>query len=278
MARKPKMLVYEKGYRVLREPYAGVFMCDNDRGNNILRDLEPPAHDKWDYARSPVGMVALRELDMFIKQSLKTMADSQTSEPEDIPGLDRYLPDNEERDYLPSENGEALEETGLSSGEESSREIGADKEDFAETGIVARKGIVTSKHQDKIILTPPEGGSGTVGRGAGFEKGEKEGMRIKTSLINFRSFVQNKKGIVEYHLAITGRENCEGAINLVAVGDDGIYAVSIESVSDLKSGKQVDFAQSLIKDLIIKTGETVKLAVRLSSDSKYALGIETYEG
>src|SRR3989344_3542530 len=36
MARKPKMLVQEKAYRVLREPYAGVLICEDDRGNDLL--------------------------------------------------------------------------------------------------------------------------------------------------------------------------------------------------------------------------------------------------
>src|SRR5690606_28715168 len=104
----------------------------NDAGNRVLRDLEPPAHDEWDAARHPngkaQGKAVLKELNAFIKESLKTMAESITSEPEDIPGLDRYLPDSEERDYMPSESGEAFEETGLSTDEESGREIGAERD------------------------------------------------------------------------------------------------------------------------------------------------------
>jgi hypothetical protein len=284
MVRKPKMLVYEKGYRVLREPYAGVFICENDRGNAILRDLEPPAHDKWDYARAPKGMasgmVVLRELDGFVKQSLKTMAESLTSEPEDIPGLNRYLPDSEERDYLPSEVGEAFEETGLSTEEESGREIGAEKEsDSVVAGAVTRKGIVTNKQVGTVKSEPPEGpGHGERGRSTGPQEGKKEGVRIKTSSINFRSFVQNGKGRLEYHLALTGREDCEGGIRLVAVGDDGSYPVDIESATDLKSGKRYEIMNSLINGLAIKEGETVKVTVMLASDKKYALGVETYEG
>lgn len=280
MVRKPKMLVQEKAYRVLREPYAGVFICEDDRGNEILRDMEPPAHDKWDYARSPKGPAALRELDAFVKQSLKTMAESLTSEPEDIPGLDRYLPDSEERDYMPSEAGEALEETGMSTGEESGREIGAERDaDTADTGTVIRKSIVTNKQQDKIAHVPPEGpGNGTRGRATGPKDGTDDGVRIKTSSISFRSFVHDAKEGMEYRLAITGHEDCEGAIRIVAVGDDGSYPVDIVSAKDVKTGKAQETGDSLIKDLIIKAGETLKLAVKLPSANKYALGIETYEG
>ncbi|MES2216601.1 MAG: hypothetical protein V4481_04880 [Patescibacteria group bacterium] len=279
MVRTPKMLVQEKGYRVLREPYAGVFICENDKGNKILRDLEPPAHDKWDYARSPKGLVALRELDVFIKQSLKTMAESLTSEPEDIPGLDRYLPDSEERDYTPSEPSDAFEETGLSSAEESSREVGADKGlDVAMTGTVIRKSIVTNKQPGAVSPVPPGGpGDGKRGSASGPEEGEDRGVRIKTSSISFRSFVQVGKGGVDYHLAITGHDNCEGAIRLVAVGDDGSYAVDLKSAVNTKTGKVYEIGDSLITGLQIEKDKTTKLIIKLVSDKKYTLGIETYE-
>lgn len=280
MVRKPKMLVQEKAYRVLREPYAGVFICEDDKGNSLLRDLEPPQHDKWDYARAPTGMVALRELDGFVKQSLKAMAESLTSEPEDIPGLSNYLPDNDDRDYLPSNSGDALEEAGLSTDQESGREIGADK-NSEDVGVetVVRKSIVTNKQQAPVKPTRPQGpGKGPHGRPTGPEDGGKDGARIKTSSISFRSFVQNGKKGLEYQFAITAREDCEGGVRIVAIGDDGSYLADLESAADAKSGKRYEVGDSMIKGLKIKDGETARLAVRLSSDKKYALGIETYEG
>lgn len=280
MARKPKMLVQEKAYRVLREPYAGVLVCEDDRGNDLLRDLEPPAHDKWDRDRAEDGPAAIRELDAFVKQSLKSMGESVTSEPQDIPGLDRYLPDSEERDYLPSHPGEALEETGLSTDEESGREVGAARgSESAPVETVLRKSIVTNKQPGGVKPTKPQGpGKGLRGHPTGPDEGGKEGVRINTSAISFRSFVQNTKSGPEYHFAITAREDCEGGIRIVAVGDDGTYPVELESATDTKSGTKYETGDSMIKGLKIESGTTIKLAVRLSSGNKYALGIENYEG
>ncbi len=280
MARKPRMLVQEKGYRVLREPYAGVFFCEDDKGNALLRDLEPPAHDKWDYARAATGQAALRELDDFIKQSLKTMAESSTSEPEDIPGLSSYLPDSDNRDYLPSSAGDVLEETGTSSNQESGREIGADKSSEGNgSDAVLRKGVVTNKQQGAVKATPPQGpGKGPRGRATGSEGGEQQGARINTSAIGFRSFIQRGKKGLEYHFAITAKEDCEGAIRIVAVGDDGSYPAELASAVDARSGESYEIGDSMIKGLKLKSGETIKLAVGLKSGRKYALGIETYEG
>lgn len=280
MARKPKMMVYEKQYRALREPYAGVFICENDKGNALLSNLEPPAHDEWDRNRFANGWAAMHELDDFIKKSLKSMGETITSEPQDIPGLDRYLPDSEDRDYLSQQEGEAVEPTEFLSSEESGREIGASKElSAAEVEKVIRRGIVTNKQRGKVTPRPPKGpGEGTPGRPTGPEVGEKEGVRIKTSDISFRSFVQKDKSGFEYHFIITGREDCEGAVALVAVGDDGNYPMDLESATDAKSGKSYEIEGSMIHGLVVKKGQAIKLAVRLSAKKKYALGIENYEG
>ena len=103
-------------------------------------------------------------------------------------------------------------------------------------------------------------------------------MRIKTSAISFRSFAQKGKAGFEYHFAITGRENCEGAIRLIAVGDEGSYPVEVKSAIDEKSNKSYETSESMIKGLSVESGKTLKLIVRLASPKKYAIGIENYEG
>ncbi len=282
MARKPRMLVQEKQYRVLREPYAGVLVCDDDRGNQLLRDLEPPAHDKWDKDRALNGFAALRELEDFVKQSLKSMGEAVTSEPQDIPGLDRYLPDSEDRDYTPQEGAAPLSPTEMFSEEETGREVGAAKElSPAEVESVLRRAV--------IVKSPAAGqGSGRGGKNesnsgdsqgstGGQEEGEGEGERIRTADINFRSFVQNTKDGLEYRFIINGRENCQGAVRLVAVGDDGSYPVDVKSAVDLDSKNEYAVSGSMIKGLSVASGQTVRLAVKLQSKKKYALGIENYE-
>lgn len=279
MVRKPKMLVMEKQYRALREPYAAVFICDDERGNRLLREMEPPAHDKWDRDRAANGWAAWKEIDEFIKEKLKSMGDAVTSEPQDIPGLDKYLPDSEDRDYLPQQ-GAAFDPTDLEGTQESGREIGATKEQSPkDIEKVIRKSIVTNKQSGGIRPTPPEGhGEGSHGGPTGIDEGGKEGIRIKTSAISFRSFVQKTKDGSEYHFAITGHEECEGGIRLIAVGDDNSYPADVKSATDLKSKTEYETDGSMIKGLSIKSGETIRLAVRLGSKKKYALGIENYEG
>lgn len=279
MVRKPKMLVKEKDYRVLREPFAAVFICDNDTGNSMLRDLEPPQHNEWDKDRAKKGWVALQELDGFIKEKLRSMGEVITSEPQDIPGLDRYLPDSEDRDYVPV-NGIGQEPTDTIVSEETGREVGATKEaTSAFTESVVRKGVVSTKQFGRVAPKPPEGpGKGPKGRATGNDSGESEGVRIKTSDITFRSFVQYQKGKPLYNFVITAREDCEGAIKIVAIGDDGNYPVELISVSDARTKKKYKTMHSLISGLKMKSGDRVQLAAELVASKKYSLGIENYEG
>ena len=278
MVRKPRMLVRERSCHSLREPYAGVLICDDDRGNDLLRELEPPAHDKWDKARHLDGETALRELDHFIRSSLKDMAETVSGELQDIPGLDRYLPDSEDRDSAFPGGPTALDPSELATADETGREVGAARDEAeAEIDAVSRRGVV---------VTSPAGG-GRLRKGKkrlqpssplapGEDKGE--GQRIRTSDIRFRSFVQRGREGIEYHFVITGRETCEGDIRLVAVGDDGSYAADVASAVDADSRDRHKVSGSTIKGLTVGKGKTIRLIVRLPSNTKYALGIEAYEG
>ena len=107
---------------------------------------------------------------------------------------------------------------------------------------------------------------------------EGEGKRIRTSDIRFRSFVQRGRDGIEYHFVITGREACDGDIRLVAVGDDGSYAADVASAVDADSRGPYKVSGSTIKGLTVGKGKTIRLIVRLPSNTKYALGIEAYEG
>lgn len=71
-----QMLVYSKKNKTNYGMY-GVFYCDSDKGNNLLRNMENPAHDEWKASNWRVngkpsghGRVALQEMDNFINECL----------------------------------------------------------------------------------------------------------------------------------------------------------------------------------------------------------------
>lgn len=283
MTRKPRMLVWKKQFRTLRDPYAGLFTCTDDKGNRLLRDLEPPKHDEWDPDRAKDvkdGHLALKELNDFIKESLRSMGEESSSEPQDIPGLKDYLPSSGEKDDSLQTKTASTEPTELEVEEETGREIGATKP--PQDARVEKSHVAVTVVKAGRVTKPKKLGS-KKGKGGGAKPalggpGDDMGQRILTSDIDFRSFVPNSGNATEYRLIIKAHENCEGAIKLVAVGDDVNYPLGIRSARNADTGKTCDVSGPFIKGLSIKQGETLRLAFSVDLREKLTIGIENYEG
>lgn len=102
--RKLLMKVYKDSYTLGN--YNAVFICENENGNKILRDMEDPEHKMWtpeecrkeekstDY---DVARQAKLELEKFINECLDELLNINSSESLQVAGLEKYLPsiDNE---------------------------------------------------------------------------------------------------------------------------------------------------------------------------------------
>jgi hypothetical protein len=76
-------------------PFAGVFQCVDDSGNSVLRNMEPPAHDRWDPDLPERGANRRTKevlLD-FIRNEIKALAAVDTESVAQLPTLSRFLPD-----------------------------------------------------------------------------------------------------------------------------------------------------------------------------------------
>lgn len=86
--------------------YNGVFICDNEKGNKILGDMEDPEHKSWnpEECKKPeksteydVACQANVEIQTFINDCLDKLTNMNSSESRQVAGLEKYLPsiDNE---------------------------------------------------------------------------------------------------------------------------------------------------------------------------------------
>jgi hypothetical protein len=91
--RKPRILVYERT-RNLLEGYAAVFLCEDPVGNSLLARMEDPAHSEWDSERLKGSDRILSDINAFIRDSLKELAEKDPEVPQDLPDLGRYLPED----------------------------------------------------------------------------------------------------------------------------------------------------------------------------------------
>lgn len=279
MMRKSKMVVYTIGnYRVLPEQYAAVFICESDEGNKLLRDLEPPAHDEWDAERNKqFGKQVRKEYLDFIRNSLRDMADDKEAQPEDIPELSKWLPEDEERDDMNPYLGSMGEPTGERSDIETGHEVGAQQE--------ATEAKTTPIRQREISIVQTFG-SGETGAKEGTNKGKHSGggvrvdttqpgdiPHINTANIRFRAREIRRENERVYQAVITSSDSQSGALKLMAIGDDQSYPIDIGRVTD-ENGQEIDFSGSLIKGLALNANIPVKLYISLKQNKRYALGVE----
>lgn len=279
MMRQPKMVVKTKRIYTLHENYAAVFICENEKGNGILRDLEPPAHNEWDSDRKEGKYKnAILEMDRFIRDTMRAMNPQVDDQPEDIPGLSRYLWDIEERDDIKNLNSPDGENTDQTTNQESPREVGQQQQEAnklpkqtqSQTMAVVNSSLGTEK--------PVPGSSGTGRPGGGGSGGDPGGnsSRMDSSSFTFRSFVTKGDEGLDYHIVLNPLRDASGWIRLMAVGEDADYPIDVKSASD-ENGQPLDVDGSMVRGIKLTKGEVRKLAVKLNSGRRYALGVESYE-
>src|SRR5688572_2448994 len=105
MFRGTGMRIFErKGFRTPVE-FAGVFLCQNDKGNEFLRHLEPPSHNDWEPERSDSPKDAAEEMNAlyaWLRKAVGELNPITAIDQLEVPGLEKYLPD--ESDELFDDN------------------------------------------------------------------------------------------------------------------------------------------------------------------------------
>lgn len=84
--------------------FNGVFICENEKGNKILGDMEDPEHKMWDKEQCKKTEIetdyetaskAEEEISKFITDCLEKLLNLHTSESVQVSGLEKYLPSME---------------------------------------------------------------------------------------------------------------------------------------------------------------------------------------
>jgi hypothetical protein len=100
MVRKTGMVVYQRRHLRSLMPFCGVFVCRNDEGNRVLREMEPPRHDAWDpdYPEKGANKTVEVEYMTFIRDCIRKLAPADDSKVIAVPDLSRFLPDDDDTD------------------------------------------------------------------------------------------------------------------------------------------------------------------------------------
>src|SRR5258708_7465582 len=89
-------------------PYCGVFICRNEVGNRLLREMEPPRHNDWDPNLPEKGKNKKIESEFahFIRDMIRNLLPSDDTKVINLPGLSRFLPDDSDTPEDAFEGGE----------------------------------------------------------------------------------------------------------------------------------------------------------------------------
>jgi len=295
MVRKTGMVIFSKMFRSLT-PFCGVLVCKSDEGNRRLRDMEPPRHDVWDpnYPTKGVNRKIEVEYTQFIRESLKQLAPADDSTIISVPGLNRFLPDD---DDSPEEN----------FGEDAKQDQ-ADRATLPER-IPGKKIEVRMKSSEPDNTAPGEGADiteGGEGEGSGGGPGEEEndagggsggggggsgegnagpvagqsgaGAHSKPSVpIQYRTF---ETATSEYAVNIRPEKGAAKrmVIGISAVGDDQRYVLKVASAR-LLSGQALPLTPEGYIGPVDSpdAGQPIRLIVRLSNSARVAMEVSAHE-
>ena len=297
--RSPRMLVYNKpnttGYG-----FYGVFICDDERGNEILRHTENPSHSEWDWKNCPKnkkneGREALGEMWEFIDQALVKVFSSNGASYLNIAGLEEFL-------FIPtaSEENEDIDTEALTGaptgqvqeeGTSSTTEVSDPKpfsapapEEKTSTGHVlvnyrstaenAELGELYSGHTTKPSKRSG-GGEPTPKLPSSPHQENEDRGKIGTYAypieVNYRSFAQVEDGVVYHIVIIHSKVDVEDGQVVIYTGgeqDDERLSVLDSSIGSVN--------ENTIVGLKLHVGKN-SLRIRLADDMKHAIKLEAYE-
>ena len=289
--RRPKMRVSKWRFgKTLHEPHAGVFICEDVEGNKLLRNLEPPEHDEWRAGLDPgQGKEILDTVRSWIKGSLQELAEDASDDSDEVPGLEQFLPYDEDSEKISESNKSKSKPSGKNGADEGPLEVGAERDEIEDEV----EDFVRKPSSKRIAVGDGPGfkfhhGGGGGGNGGGGGGGDddtdkkKQAMdRIDTSAIKFRVIYTglSNKGNSEYCLVLQPLADVSGGIEIVALGNDStVYPIPLAYAEPWDKGKfSVSVEKSYINGLKLKKGVTARIKIGTESKLRYALGIENYE-
>lgn len=299
--RKPNMVVYKETNNKLNG-YSGVFICEDSKGDEILMEMENPAHNEWNSSnyltledeKHPDGVSAKREINTFIRDCLEDLAAEDIGSSTTVLGLNEYL--NIPEDLIGDENEDGSSpnlKSGAVSEKISEDETGAISTNRTNHKVktIREKPASEVKKKDDFELNSDGDKDVSVGvdEEGNSKKGEphtNDGDQVAKGLegdhnsnrlidINYRVVAQKVAGKVIHTLLIKSANQIEGVQLDLITGNDQDDNKNGESIRILHSNN--GFAEkSSIKGVTLGKGIN-RIQVQFDDNLKHSVGVKAYE-
>lgn len=278
--RKPLMKV--QNYEQRGVAVAAVFVCRDDKGNELLRRIEPPAHDRWNDRGPRSNAAAVHEIRAFVRTEIRKLIPEQLGETAEIRGLARFLPTPTRGPQIGGERGVDQEGAGPEGSEEGATEL----------GVVSRSTVRAWQAGAFVALPTPAvaGSDGPPGR-----RGERDGRkpkgkgkarpnrpspvnpgdgrsRLDSRDVALRAFVP--RGSAETVIVLSAAEAINGDLELTAIGSDDDFELALTSAvrEETDADVPLQFEGATIRDLAVDS-EPIRLRVTFGGGRRYRLGV-----
>lgn len=304
--RSPRMIVESHGSRRIRG-YAGVLLCDSDKGNTYLAALEDPAHSiwsvdqarGWNQAQKRKGAEVLKQIRAFVRETLESLRQVDDRKTYDIPNLGRYLPLEGEPEDDESRIGRGDQLTGESTPIETGERRTRPNPPSSPTNRVIRRsqqpGIGPKTPR---FPAPKPGASGGEQDGGGGQGNGKSGpqpkrpgpgasndqsgkgktrsdsnVRLGPQHVSLRSF-RVGSDTRSYRLVLRSKgEKVQGSLQLAAIGEDrSSYGVKIMKAKTEQAKLTVDDGKIL--GVVVEDQVPTVLEVTIETDVLLALALK----
>jgi uncharacterized membrane protein YgcG len=284
VARKTGMIIETWGHFRSRKPICGIYICDDLLGNEKLRQLEPPRHDKWDKNRGQNGKEILSTIREWVRSCIEKLIPADTSESFDLDVLSKFVPDNSEED----KGEEPFDRDDAPENRDGFEPSPAQPQKNITKAVVPPAGTpVDEEGQDVEVSGEGEGDSGGCGEGEGKGggdhgggggegkgKGGTGGAASSTSSVRvLRLRYTFNDSDASYRMIVRSQVTFEGDISFGAECDDGtIEPVDISKALwnghevTLKNGRR-SFAAKIQPDareiFVVSFEQNEKMSLRI---------------
>jgi hypothetical protein len=284
-------MIIQKLARRSTKNFAGVFECNNEKGNKILQRMEGPRHNKWsknndqNYSGKPSEdlVKAEDEIESFIRENLNKLIEMEKNKALIIRGLEKYLYIPADTDYI---SGNPFNES------ESGKPRISEEEKGAETNKATKYRKETQPKIKPVMQTieikEAEEGDGNkllVGegrRGEGYRETDntavETGANRKVAVpIQYRTFaLTTSNNKVEHLLIIRSRSRKKVDIEFRAGVDSGTILIDIKHAENI-NGSELKTDGYKMKDVDFRARSELRAKVKFNTNERLSLNLRAYE-
>ena len=273
--------------------YFGVLYFKDDKGGALLKDLEDPAHKKWEFSKlGDKGYLIREEINNFVSESLQSIFVTNGEGALGIAGTDEYL-------FVPEDlltpDAEKLKDNPL---------FGTPDDDQQEEGNSPTTDIIDSaptyietkeKKGKVVILKPSKGkpkgggsmgghirstkkkrkkGKGTAPGGGGYEPDDTatEGEFLHNVPVDYRVMAEQKSGKMIHTISMKVENDVvNGQIEIIVGGEERDETVGIISSS------QGTINGNTISDLVLSKDKRNIIELQFEDNMKHIVKLTAYE-